>query len=285
MNDEPSADNDQDGDDDHDDGPFAIDPSVPRLARVENYLVGGQAHFEVDKTAAESIGEVSMGGLDGLRTLIESLKTFVARAVTVVSGELGIRQYLHIGMSTPTTGMVHHIATKAAPGSRVVYVSYDPTTLAHVHTLGDDVDEGVVAHVNSAFDDVGLILREAATVLDLTRPLAVVLPTSLNLIPDDAVAQRIVDELRDAMAPGSHLVFAHTSLDIAPGGADRMIARFNEMFDESYVVRTEAEIARLLAGFELIEPGLVPADHWRSDDPGATGRRSAPIFGAVGRRP
>jgi len=279
MNDLPPDDGD------HDDGPFAIDPSVPRLARVENFLVGGQAHFAVDQAAAESIGDLSTGGLDGLRGLIEAIKTFVARAVAVASTELGIRQYLHIGMSTPTTGMVHHIATRIAPGSRVVYVSYDPTTLAHVHALGDDVDDGVVAHVNSAFDDVELILREAGAVLDLARPVAVVLPTSLNLITDDEVAQRIVDELHAAMAPGSHLVLAHTSLDIAPEGTDRAIARFNEILDESYVVRSEAEIARLLAGFELIEPGLVPVDRWRPDDPTAAAtRRPRPIFGAVGHR-
>ena len=270
---------------DDDEGPFAIDPSVPRLARVENFLAGGQAHFAVDEAAAESIGDVAAGGLDALRSMVDALKAFVARAVTVVGGDLGIRQYLHIGMSTPTTGMVHHIATKIAPGTRVVYVSYDPTTLAHVHALGDDVDEGVVAHVNSAFDDVQPILREAGEVLDLGRPVAVVLPTSLNLIADDAVAQRVVDDLRAAMAPGSYLVFAHTSLDLAPAGADRVIARFNDLLDESYVVRTEAEIAGLLAGFELVEPGLVPVDHWRPDDPGAAVRRPAPIFGAVGRRP
>ena len=277
MDDQPS--------DDRDDGPFAIDPTVPRMARVENFLVGGPAHFVADQVAAEAVGEVAPGGLEALRHLIEALKAFVSRAVTVVSGDLGVRQYLHIGMLTPTTGMVHHVAAKVAPGTRVVYVSYDPTTLAHVHALGDDVDEGVVAHVNSTYDDVALILREASAVLDLAQPLAVVLPTSLNLIPDDAVAQRVVDELRDAMAPGSYLVLGHTSLDLAPAGSERVIDRFNELVDEAYVVRSEDQIARLVAGFELIAPGLVPIDRWRPDDPGIPVGQLAPIYGAVGRRP
>jgi hypothetical protein len=277
MDDQPS--------DDPERGPFAIDPNVPRIARVENFLVGGQAHFAADQAAAEAVGEVAPGGVDALRNLIESMKAFVARAVTVVSGDLGVRQYLHIGMSTPTTGMVHHVATKVAPGTRVVYVSYDPTTLAHVHTLADDVDDGVVAHVNSSYENVALILREAAAVLDLDQPVGLVLPTSLNLVPDDEVAQRMVDQLHDALAAGSYLVLAHTSLDLAPAGSDRVVARYNELVSESYVVRSKDEIARLVAGFELIEPGLVPVDHWRPDDPTASVRRLAPVYGAVGRRP
>jgi hypothetical protein len=283
MDDQPS--DDESGE--SGEGPFAIDPGAPRLARMESYLVGGQAHFAADRAAVESIGDVSMGGFEGLRALITTTKGFVDRAVTLLATDLGVRQYLHIGMATPTDGMVHHIAAKAAPGARVVYASYDPTVLAHVHSLGHDVTEGevTVAHVQSAFEDMRPILTEAATVLDLALPVAVVLPTTLNLIADDEVAQRIMDDLRDAVVAGSYVVFAHTSLDLAPPGTERAIERFNDLLDESYVVRSEARIAGLLDGFELLEPGLVPADHWRPGDPGAVQRRPMPIYGAVGRRP
>jgi hypothetical protein len=266
-----------------DEVPFAIDPSVPRLARVESFLAGGQAHFATDRAAAESIGDLAPGGLDGLRDMNDAIKDFVARAVTVLSSDVGIRQYLHIAMSTPTTGMVHHIATKIAADARVVYVSYDPTTLAHVHALGDDVDDGVVAHVNSPFDDTQLILREAGAVLDLSRPVAVVLPTTLNMIGDHEAIRRVVAELRAAMVPGSYLVSAHTSLEIAPEGTDRALARFNEILGETYVTHTVAEITQFIEDFELLEPGLVPLDDWRPDDPSAP-RRTVPIYGAVSYR-
>jgi len=273
-----------DHDESRDEGPFAIDPSVPRLARVENFLAGGEAHFAVDRTAAESIGELTSGGLDGLRDMNDAIKAFVARAVTVLSGDVGIRQYLHIAMSLPTTGMVHHIATKIAADSRVVYVSYDPTTLAHVHALGDDVDDGIVAHVNSPFDDTQLILREAGAVLDLSQPVAVVLPTTLNMIADDEVIRRVVAELRAATVPGGYVVLAHTGLDIGPEGTDRAIAEFNEILGLTYAAHTAAEIAGFLEGYELLEPGLVPLDDWRPDGPGPATRRDLPIYGAVGRR-
>jgi hypothetical protein len=266
-----------------DEVPFGIDPNVPRLARVESFLAGGQAHFATDRAAAESIGELAPGGLDGLRDMNDALKDFVKRAVTVLSGDAGVRQYLHIAMSTPTTGMVHHVATKIAADARVVYVSYDPTTLAHVHVLADDVDDGVVAHVNSPFDDTPRILREAGAVLDLARPVAVVLPSTLNMVGDDEAIRRVVADLRAATVPGSYLVLAHTSLEIAPAGTEQALARFNEILDETYVTHTAAEIARFIEGYELLEPGLVPLDDWRPDDPGAP-RRTAPLYGAVARR-
>lgn len=269
-----------------DEVPFAIDPSVPRLARVESFLAGGEAHFATDRDAAESIGDLTPGGLEGLRDMNEAIKDFVARAVTVLTSDLGVRQYLHIAMSLPSsapTGMVHHIATKIAAEARVVYVSYDPTTLAHVHTLGDDVGDGVVAHVNSPFDDTELILGEAGAVLDLSQPVAVVLPTTLNMLGSDETVRRVVADLRTAMVPGSYLVTAHTSLDNAPEGTARALALFNEILGETYVAHSADEITRFIEGFELLEPGLVPLEDWRPDDPGAP-RRTVPIYGAVGRR-
>jgi hypothetical protein len=272
-----------------DGGPFPIELDVAKVARVENFLAGGDAHFAIDRAAAESIGEVSPGGIDGLRELVRAVKTFVTRTVTVLTGELGVRQYLHIGMSTPTNGMVHHVAGAIAPGIRVVYASYDPTTLAHVHTLARDSlpGAGAVAHVHSRHEDTPRILREAAATLDFDRPVAVVLPTTLTLVPDDQVAQRMVDDLRAAITPGSYLVFAHTGAELVPEGAGKAVERYNEILDETYVLRSRDEIAEMLAGFRLIEPGLVATDLWRPDvDPPAPARRRlVPIYGAVGRKP
>ncbi|MGH9210465.1 MAG: SAM-dependent methyltransferase [Acidimicrobiales bacterium] len=279
MSDQPSDPSDGD--------PFPIDLSVARMARVENFLADGDAHFAVDRAAAESIGELSPGGLEGLRGLVQTVKTFVTRAVRYLTGEVGVRQYLHIGMSTPTTGMVHDVAWEIAPEARVVYASYDPTTLAHVHRLGKDATEGVVAHVHSDFDDPQAILREAAATLDFRQPVALVLPTTLNLIPDDGVAHQIVDDLRAAVTPGSYLIIAHTSLDIAPEAIAKAIERFNEILAERYVVRSKDQITALLDGFDLVDPGLVPLENWHPDDdrPAPKGRRPVPVYGAVGRKP
>jgi hypothetical protein len=271
----------------HDDASFPIDLNVARLARIENYLVGGEANFAIDREVAETLAGAAPTGLAGLRVAIEAMEAFMARAVRVVAGAPGIRQFLHIGMATPTTGMIHEVAWQVAPDARIVYASYDPTTLAHVHTLRTGAAEGMVAHVHSSFEDPQRILREAAATLDFGRPVAVLLPTTLNVIGSDDVARRVVDDLRDATVPGSYLVLAHTSLDIETEGTAEVIELLNAAIDESYVSRTEAEIAGLLAGLDLLDPGLVPVEHWRSDrdPPALDGGRVVPIYGAVGRKP
>jgi len=280
VTDQPSATNDTDS--------FPIDLSVARMARVENYLVGGDANFAIDRAVAEELADAAADRLDGLRGVIVALRAFVGRAVRHLAGEAGVHQFLHIGMATPTDDeMVHDVALRITPAARVVYASYDPTTLAHVHSLLHDVPPGAVAHVQSAFDDPRKILGAAAATLDLDRPVAVILPASLNLIADDAVAQRVVDGLRGGLVAGSYVVMAHTSLDIAPESTAKIVEMLNAALDEPYVTRPAAAVARLLAGFDLLDPGLVPIEGWRSDGdpPVLASGHTVPLLGAVGRKP
>jgi hypothetical protein len=268
-------------------GPFQIDLNVARVARLENFLAGGDAHFSVDRATAEALGEAAASGLDGLRAVVKVLKAFVVRTVRVLAADAGARQFLHIGMATPTTGMTHHAAWQIAPDARIVYASNDPTTLAHVHALDRDVPaEGAIAHVHAPYDDPRTILREAATTLDFGQPVVVILPTTLSMVPDEDRACQIVAELRDAMMPGSHLVLAQASLELASERTAKLMARLDQDLDEPYVTRSRAEIERILDGFDLLSPGLVPLERWRSDhQPLILGDRVVPIYGAVGRRP
>jgi hypothetical protein len=279
VSDQPSATNDSDS--------FPIDLRVARLARVENYLVGGEANFAVDRSLAEEIADAAESRLDGLRGTIEALKVFAKRAVRILATDEGVRQFLYVGMATPTEEMVHDVALRVSPDSRVVYASYDPTTLAHVRALWRTAPEGAVGHVQSSFGDTKKILAAAAETLDLDRPVAVLLPTSLNLVADDEVAQRIVDDLRDAIVPGSYVIMAHTSVDIGSESTAKIIEMINAALEESYVSRSAAEILALLHDLELLEPGLVPVERWRNEGapPVLASGRLVPILGAVGRKP
>jgi hypothetical protein len=271
------------------DGPFSVDLSVARLARIQNYLVGGDANFAVDRAAAEEIAATTGAGLDGMRGVIEAMDAFMARAVGVLAGEAGVRQFLYIGMPTPATGMIHDVAWQVAPAARVVYVSHDATTLAHVHALGRDRDGagGTVAHVYSSFDDPQRILDEAAATLDLGEPVAVLMPTTLNLLPSNDVARHVLDDLYADLVPGSYLVLVHTSLDLGNDSTAKMVELINSLVQEDYLARGKADIAGLLSGLELLEPGLVPMQQWRRDaKPHAPSVGWwIPMYGAVARKP
>jgi S-adenosyl methyltransferase len=214
------------------------------------------------------------------------LHRFKVRGVRTVANESDVRQFLHVGTATPSTGMVHEDVLPLVPDARIVYASYDTTTLAHVHALWRDAPDGAVAHVHSRFDEPGKILRGAAETLDLGTPIAVVLPTTLNVLTDE-VAQALMDALREALAAGSYVVMAQTSLDIYAEGAADVVELLDAVLEEPYIARTRAEIAHHLEGFDLLDPGLVPIEEWRSDGdpPFLPPGQLIPLFGAVGRKP
>jgi hypothetical protein len=266
--------------------PFSIEPDVPRLARIRNAISGGDANFTVDRTVVKSLADAAPSGIAGLQGVIEALTRFKLRAVRAVAGESDVRQFLHVGTATSSTDMVHEHVLPLVPDARIVYASYDTTTLAHVHDLWRDAPEGAVAHVHSRFQEPQRILNGAAETLDLGQPIAVLLPTSLNVLTNED-AQALVDALRDALVPGSYFVMAQTSLDIYAEGAADVVELLNAALDEPYIARSESEIAHHLEGFDLLDPGLVPIEHWRSDGdpPFLPEGQLIPLFAAVGRKP
>jgi S-adenosyl methyltransferase len=272
--------------DSNDDGPFPIDPDVPRLARIRNAISGGDANFTADRTVVKSLADATPSGLAGLQSVIEALNRFKLRAVRTVADESDVRQFLHVGTATSSSGMVHEHVLPLVPDARIVYASYDTTTLAHVHALWRDAPDGAVAHVHSRFDDPQRILQGTAETLDLGEPVAVVLPTTLNVLTDD-VAQALVDALRGALVTGSYMVMAQTSLDIYAEGAADVVEMLNTILEEPYIARSRSEIAHHLDGFDLLDPGLVPIEQWRSagDPPFLPEGQLVPLFGAVGRKP
>ena len=267
-------------------GAFPIDTDVPSLSRIRNAICGGDANFAVDREIVDSIAKANPAGIDGLQAFIEALHRFKMRAVRTIAGESDVRQFLHLGTATPKTGMVYEHVRPLVPDARVVYASYDTTTLAHVHALWHDAPEGAVAHVQSRFDDPERILEGAAATLDLGRPITVLLPTALNVVSDEG-AQELVDTLRAALAAGSYVVMAQISLDIHCIGTAEVIELLNSVLDEPYTARSKSAITHYLDGYDLLDPGLVPIEHWRpdGDPPYLTDGQLIPLFCAVGRKP
>jgi hypothetical protein len=271
---------------DSDDGSFSIEHDVPQLARVRNAISGGGANFSVDREVADALAKATPAGLEGLQSVIEALHSFKMRAVRTIADESEVRQFLHVGTATPSSGMVYEHLLPLVPDARIVYASYDTTTLAHVHALWHDAPEGSVAHVHGRFDDPQKLLRGAGETLDLALPVAVLLPTTLNVVTDE-VAQGVVDALRATLATGSYVVMAQVSLDIFARGTAEVVEMLNTVLDDPYIARPKAEIAHHLEGFDLLEPGLVPIEQWRSDGdpPYLPDGQLIPLFGAVGRKP
>jgi SAM-dependent methyltransferase len=274
---------------DSDDGnPFAIDFSVAHPARLQSYLAGGESYFAADREAAEKMAAALPSGIDTARGVVRTLGAFVGRAVRYLAGEAGVRQFLHIGVGPPGKRNVYHVAQEKVADPRVVYVSDDPVVLAESHTLRSGSPEGATGYVHGSLLDFAAVVEQAAETLDLDEPVAALLVTTLNFVPDERGPHAIVAEFVEVLAPGSHLLVAHPSFDISAEGMPEASARLSHALKVPWVVRTRDEIARFFDSLDMVEPGLVPIDEWRPEGghpPPRDGRRVPPIYGGLGRKP
>jgi hypothetical protein len=241
------------------DMPAPVNTSVPHIARVYNYWLGGKDHFAADRELAEKFIAADPKVIAGVR----ANRAFLGRAVHFLAAEAGIRQFLDIGTGIPTASNTHEVAQHAAPDSRVVYVDNDPIVLAHARALLTSDPPGATDYIDADLRNTGVILAQAARTLDFSRPVAVMLVGILQCIPDEDDPRGIVAALMDAVPPGSYLAVSHPAADVyaqARAGA----ALLNEGLASPIIFRTRAAVARFFDGLELVEPGLVSISQWRS---------------------
>jgi hypothetical protein len=104
-----------------------FDASVPHIARVYDYWLGGTDNFPADR----AMGERTLQAYPNLVYSVRANRAFLARTVRYLAGQAGIRQFLDIGTGIPTANNTHEVAQRVAPESRIVYVDHDPVVLAH----------------------------------------------------------------------------------------------------------------------------------------------------------
>jgi len=258
-----------------------LDTSVPHIARVYDYWLGGKDNFAADRAAAEQV----IATMPDILISVRAQRAFLGRAVHYLAAEAGIRQFLDIGTGLPSANNTHEVAQKVAPQSRIVYVDNDPIVLLHARALLASSPEGVTAYISGDLRDTDKILAEAAGVLDFGRPVAIMLLGVLHCIPDEDDPAALVRRLLAAVPSGSYLVIAHPASDIATEQMSRSMGRYNEQARAPVTARSHAQVSSFFAGVDLLEPGVVQLHRWRAGtgDPGT--RRDLANYGGVGRKP
>lgn len=235
-----------------------LNTKVAHSARIYDCLLGGKDNFAADREAADALLQAAPKTVEAAR----SNRAFLERAVTYLTEEAGIRQFLDIGTGLPTANNTHEVAQRDAPDSRVVYVDNDPMVLLHAQTLLTSTKQGKTDYVDADIREPQKIISQAAGTLDFSQPVAVMFLSVLHFVPDEDDPHRMVKAIVDAVPSGSYLVMTHVSTDSNPEVAE-MARRYGERARSEGAPRTRAEIARFFDGLELIEPGLVPWPQWR----------------------
>ena len=261
--------------------PSRIDTGTAHSARIYNYWLGGKDNFPADREAAEA----AIAANPGIVGDVQANRAFLARVVSYLVADAGIRQFLDIGTGLPTADNTHEVAQRLAPGSRVVYVDNDPIVLAHARALLTSSPQGMTAYLEADLADPDTILKSAARTLDFSQPVALMLLIILHLIPDAAEPAKIVARLMNALPAGSYLVLAHPASDIRPKAMAEMTGRVNQrMRDAKATMRDRAAITRFFDGLELVEPGVVQPQQWRPE-PGSAGPAEVTAWCGVARKP
>jgi hypothetical protein len=259
----------------------AIDTTVPHSARIWNYFLGGKDNYAVDRAAGDEYAKVFPGIVDVAR----ASRSFLTRTIRYLAGEAGIRQFLDVGTGLPTADNTHQVAQQVAPQARIVYADNDPLVLAHARALLTSTPEGATAYIHADLRETDKIIAEAATTLDFTEPIALILSGILGHVTDTGEARSIVRRLMGTLPSGSYLSLNDGTSVVAGEAYEEAAETYNESGAVPYVLRTPDEIASFFDGLDLVEPGVVSCPRWRPGPTPSGPPAEVDAFGGVGRKP
>ncbi|MFC6022248.1 SAM-dependent methyltransferase [Plantactinospora solaniradicis] len=262
-----------------------LDRGRANSGRVYDYLLGGSHNFAADRKVAQEVMRANplfprQAGVN---------RSFLGRAVTYLADQ-GMDQFLDIGSGIPTQGNVHEIAQRIVPESRIVYVDIDPVAVFTANQLlaGNDnatALEGDLTHPGDILEQ--LKHDDLHRLIDFDKPVAVLLVAVLHFVSDHDAAHAAVAHLRNALAPGSHLVISHVAPEsFTPEQLEAGRAAYRQGAALPFTLRTREQVADFFGDFALVEPGLTWLPSWRpagdedfADDPIRSGVR-----GGIGRK-
>jgi hypothetical protein len=248
---------------------LGIDATQPSAARIYDYLLGGTHNYEADREAIEKLLAIA----PEIRDLAQANRAFLINTVQWLT-ELGIDQFLDLGSGLPTARNVHEVAQAINPAARTVYVDIDPSILPQAHALLFDDDQTAYVEADIRVPNMILEHPETTRLIDFSRPLALLLVTTMHFVPDADDPYGILDRFLQACPPGSYLVASHILPDDMHPDLAKVFIPLNETLPQPVTWRSYAQVSTFFRGLDLIGPGVVDLPQWSP-----TGR----VEGKIGR--
>lgn len=264
--------------------PDEIDIERPAPARMYDYYLGGSHNFAADRQLAEANLQV----WPDLAAICQANRGFLHRSVRYLAAQAGIGQFLDLGSGIPSIGNVHEVAGAVDPEAVTVYVDADPVAFAHGEMMLRNDPHTAIIHADLR-DPQGVLSHPVVTrYMDLSQPVAVVMNSVVPFVPDEDDPAAVIAAFREATAPGSYLVLSHATSDYRPERATRTQGIYAKA-SHTATFRSRAQIEAFMAGYELVEPGLVDVINWRPDPDAGPDRLGGDVtryslLAAVGRR-
>ncbi|MDY7084439.1 MAG: SAM-dependent methyltransferase [Actinomycetota bacterium] len=242
-----------------------VDPQRPSMSRIYNFLLGDRHNFAVDRQAAAAAQAV----MPELPAILRLNRQFLGEAVRRAD-EAGIDQYLDLGCGIPSPGDAYNLVRELRSGSRVIGVDLEPVAFVHgrLQLATDPAADVLYADLLDAREV--LSSPPVRDLLDLDRPVCLLLVSVAHFIPDTARLIEALAVYRDAVPRGSLLALTQACRKkISP--AVEQVRRIHSNTTTPQAPRDVAETAVLFGDWPLLEPGLCTFGEWCS----APGRRCA----------
>ncbi|WP_165975905.1 SAM-dependent methyltransferase [Actinomadura rubrisoli] len=263
-----------------------VGATAPSVARLGDYLLGGKDNYAADRDLAErALAEAPV-----MSRLVQAERAFLDHAAGRLA-EAGLRQFLHLGCGLPVlgppgavSGNVAGIVRRTDPSCRVAYVDDDPMVVCHARALLA-VDGGTRAICADPREPAALLAHpELRQVIDLERPVGVLLIGVLHFIADDP--RGVVHALLDGLPAGSHVAITHMERTPGLDAAARLLREAGVPFTP----RSRDEVIAICGDLEMVGPypaNLPVADCTRpAAAVGAAGIIGPmPLVGCIGRKP
>jgi O-methyltransferase involved in polyketide biosynthesis len=257
-----------------------FDVTVPSIARVYDYLLGGKDNFAVDR----ELGDKLIEAYPPVAETARENKKFLSRAVSWVAGE-GIGQFIDLGAGLPTSPSTQESAREIVPGAKVAYVDNDPVAISHLRALLAEGSPGVTV-VDEDIQNAEAVLGAVGAGVDLSAPACLVMGSLVHFFPPDT-GREVVRRYVAALAPGSFLVLSvGFDDDVARASGNPFISTYRQGGNPLHNYKW-AQVEALFDGLELVGPGITDVRAWRAGwtDLPRSAHPERGIVGAVARVP
>jgi S-adenosyl methyltransferase len=265
-----------------------VDPSVPSVARIYDYMLGGSYNLAADRAVADR----AMAQVPELRDIILANRGFHGRAARWIA-EQGVSQFLDLGSGLPTKGNTHDTVRAVVPDAKVVYVDVDPMVALYADQLLSGPGPGRTGVIVADVRDPDRLLGDPRLrdLLDFSRPIGLLITGVLHFVSDAEDPWGLLARYVGALAPGSYVALTHSTFDNVPprsvqAGREEYASTSSQMH-----FRSRDQVERFFAGLELVPPyegagpGLAYMGEWHADDrelADSDGSRWG--YGGVGRK-
>ncbi len=274
--------------------------SLPNAARFWNAAGGGRDAFHIDRELfydldakvqdlisrerkARTLSDASFAAL------VDANRQFVHRASAYLAGQLGIDQYIDLGVGLPVDDHIHRIVQSINPDAKVLYVDNDPMAVRKAQGLFESSNSHIRVVDADIFAPKELLHhKEVASFLDWSKPVAIFATATLHEHPDGTTEQlaEIMRTYIDHASPDSCTVISHFFDPELPDWNDAIQTIQNELHSGlgRGTFRTRAEIEALFPNQRLLAPGVVPCLHWPTSADDQTIWIQTCIAGGVGQK-